>query len=124
MSDALRSYIRVGGRVFKINLKAESITAEQFILLNKYTTNEATTIENLHYIVAVLTNEVKLFRKRKFDYDYEGKAQLFKEKLSINTVYASSVFFCKVYKKWLEVSETYLIQKVKEMEQMKMEQMI
>lgn len=116
MSEKLTSYFRCGSRVFKVNLKAESITAEQYILLNKYTATDESTIENLHYIIAILTNEKKYWViTKKFDYDFEGKSQLFKNELSINKVFASSVFFCKVYKKWLEVSETYLIEKTKEM---------
>ena len=120
--DRLRGSFNIGMKRFDIQLNSQNISAEQFILLNKYTTDEANTIENMHYIMAVLTNQKRWFKSLPFSEDFEGKAQLFKEKLSIGVAYPAAVFFCKVYKSWLDLIETYLIQKAvtmkKEMEKM------
>ena len=122
MSDLLTPMFRCGGKTFNVVMNAEKISAEQFILLNRYTENEANTIDNLHYILAVLTNERRYWSVHRFDYNFEAKAQLFKEKLSIEMAHAPAVFFCKVYKSWLAISETYLVEKMKEItEKAKME---
>ena len=120
ISEKLNKRFKIKGRVFDVQFKAEQITAEQFIILNKYTENEATTTDNLHYILAVLTNErTGIWGKLKsFDFDFEGKALLFQEYLSIDKAFAPSVFFCEVYKSWLGVTETYLMQRAKELEAM------
>ena len=115
LSERLHNHFRIGRRLFKVRLKAEQISAEQFILLNRYTESNDDTIENLHYIMAVLTNEVGWFGLKKFDVDFEGKAKLFKENLSIEHAFAPSVFFFEVYKSWLKVSETYLLKEAKKM---------
>ena len=118
ISTKLNKTFRIGVRVFDTVLEAETITAQQFILLNKYTGSEAETTENLHYILAVLTNERKgIFgRKYPFDFDFENKAQLFKDKLSIDHAFAPSVFFCKIYESWLDVTQTSLLKQAKEVE--------
>jgi len=120
ISDKLNKRFKIGSRVFDVLLKAEEITAEQFIILNKYTENDDTTTDNLHYILAVLTNERAGIwgRKKPFDFDFENKALLFQEFLSIDKAFAPSVFFCEVYKSWLGVGETYLLQRAKELEKM------
>ena len=112
LSEKLNSTFKIGRRRFKVLLEAEKISAEQFILLNRYTANDANSIENLHYILAVLTNEHRFFRKiQAFDHDFEAKAKLFQDKLSIEKAFAPSVFFCEVYKQWLNATETYLLKK-------------
>jgi len=118
LSEKLHNHFRIGRRLFKVRLQAEQISAEQFILLNRYTESHDNTIENLHYIMAVMTNEVGWFGLKKFDVDFEGKAKLFKEKLSIEHAFAPSVFFFEVYKSWLSLSETYLLNQAKNLKTM------
>jgi hypothetical protein len=116
ISDTLKPIFKCGGKTYNVLMNAEKISTEQFILLNRYTENEANTIDNLHYILAVLTNEKQYWwssNVHRFDYNFEEKAKLFKDKLSIEMAHAPAVFFCKVYKSWLEITETYLLEKMK-----------
>lgn len=114
LTESFNVKFRIGRRRFRIIVEANKISAEQFILLNRYTANEANSIENLHYILATLTEEVTWMGKRlKYDHDFEGKAKLFQDKLSIEMAFAPSVFFCEVYKSWLTATETYLAKKAK-----------
>ena len=111
LPEKLRKIFRIGFKRYFIELEAKNITAEQFILLNKYTTSEAFTIENLHYIMAVLTYERKWWKKQPFDKDFEAKAELFRKELTIDIAYPVSVFFCEVYRVWLETTKIFLIEK-------------
>ena len=62
----------------EFELKAQNITAQQYILINRYTVNRGNVVENMHYLMAALSYEVDLLGRRKaWDYNYEAKAQTF-----------------------------------------------
>ncbi len=113
LPEKLRNDFRIGFKRYKIELRAQNITAEQFILLNKYTTSESTIIENLHYTLAVLSYEKKLVGLQRFDKDFEDKAQRIQKELTIDIAYPVAVFFWAVYQSWLEATKTYLVKKAK-----------
>jgi len=116
---------RIGRRVFDVCLEANKLTAEQFILIARYTESEANTIENLHYIMAALTQEHKLLiGLHPFAFDYEGKAELFRQRLTIDKAYGTAVFFCEVYKSWLNATEIYLVEEAKKLQTMVKESLI
>lgn len=114
LPDKLINKCRIGLKRFKLELRPQNISAQQLILLNKYAETEDKSIENLHYIMATLSYEEKLIGLHKFDHDFEKKAQLFREKMTIDIAYPLTVFFCATYAGWLEATETYLIEKAKE----------
>ena len=117
MSDKLVSSFKVKGRTFKVILECQKLNAQQLILMMKYCPTLETVTANIHYIMAVITNEKKWYLRKPlpFEEDFEGKAELFKG-MSIETVHATCVFFCKVYKSWLEATETSLLMKAKELQ--------
>lgn len=113
--DKLKSGCFVMGSWYDIETKANNINAEQFILLNKFTTSEAETVANLHNIMATLTYKRKyVFGKREpFSKDFEAKAEAFKNHMSIEIANGAAVFFCNLYKGLLSSSEIYLMQQAK-----------
>jgi len=99
--------VKIGKR-YRIMTEANKLTAQQFILLNKFTKDEDTTVANLHYIMAVISSERRRFKKDlPFDHEFEDKAQKFKG-MSIATAYPVALFFCVLYKKLQEATLNYL----------------
>ena len=112
--EVLMKTFKIGFKRYWIELEVKNMTAEQFILINRYTKTEADTIANLHYLMAVISYERRWWKKQPFDKDFEAKAELFRNKLTIDIAYSVSVFFCNLCRSWLQATQIYLVEKATE----------
>ena len=107
--ERLKKRVRIGAKFYEFELKAQNITAQQYILINRYTVNEGNVVENMHYLMAALSYEVDLLGRRKaWDYNYEAKAQTFLKQMPYDIANTIMVFFCKVYAAWSEATKDFL----------------
>lgn len=116
--ENLKFSFKIKGRRFKMIPNATEMQGQHFISLQQYSGDEI--INNLHKIMAMLTTEVNIFGKPK---KIKNVAKHFDEvsKLFLQLPYdianTYSLFFSILYPKLLETTQTFLMEKVKEMEQ-------
>jgi hypothetical protein len=104
------------GKIYKTELRIEKIKGGQYIDLTTYTKDSDKIIDNLHYLIAIMTSNVNWFGfKKKYNADEMIKrAELFK-KLPITITYPLCVFFCQVLINSTISIQDYSIQKAEQL---------
>lgn len=102
-------YFYFKGKFYKPVTNFRSIIGGQYIDLSSYCKEQEKIMQNIHYLSAIVCDEVNWFGFRK---KYEGeklnaKAELFKE-LPVTVIYPVAVFFCNNLMSLTDATQTYL----------------
>lgn len=95
-----------GNHVYKFKTQPDQLNAEEFKMLQHY---GQTGVENLHWIVAILTNKYRVFPSRFCDNtNIAERAEYLKTRMSFGMAYAYMLFFSTYYPSLLRVGQAYL----------------
>jgi|SRR5689334_13825062 len=89
---------------YKMKVHPNQLSKQEFALLQKYAGDY---VENLHYIMALLSTKYTLFGRVVIDTDFEKRAQLFKSKMPFGIAYGYALFFSTYYPHLLQIGLAY-----------------
>jgi len=107
LPERMSGAIVLGGKVFHPKPNINTMTAEQFIILSKFTQSNAETITNLHQIMATVTQRIKFGFYHSWDKNFAEKVELMLD-CPISKALPIALFFLKLQSDWLAITETYL----------------
>ena len=107
-SKRIRFFIK--GKRFEIKLNATELTGGQYIDLMTFLKEPEATNQNIHSIIAVLTQPLKwgLFRTKYDGKDHAARAALFYENIPVSVAYPILVFFCNLSEHLTVAMQAYL----------------
>jgi len=120
---AIKQFIKLSGKRFKVNTKLNTISAGEYIDLSNYTKDKETVNQNLHNILAIFFVPVNVFGNKRNKYYQDGvlkleqrnkNAEIIKENIMMSDVFSLSGFFLKLYESLMEATVNYSMLKAKE----------
>lgn len=110
---------RHGLTVYKFVASQHELAAHQFIAVQDLFGQQDKWVDNLHKIMAALAVKYRWFRKSEIKpTEFEGVAELFKNKMSIANAYAYALFFSAYFPELLETTRQYLETQVEKLKKM------
>lgn len=107
---------RHGLTTYKFVASQHELAAHQFITVQDLFGQQDNWVGNLHKIIASLAVKYKWFRKSEIKpTEFEGVAELFKERMSIANAYGYALFFSAYLPELLETTHQYLEQEVEKL---------
>jgi hypothetical protein len=104
---------RHGLTTYKFVASQHELAAHQFIAVQDLFGQQDNWVGNLHKIMAALAVKYKWFRKSEIKpTEFEGVADLFRERMSIANAYGYALFFSLCLPELLETTRVYLEQEV------------
>ena len=104
---------RHGLTTYKFVASQHELAAHQFIAVQDLFGQQDKWVDNLHKIMAALAVKYKWFRKSEIKpTEFEGVADLFRERMSIANAYGYALFFSLCLPELLETTRQYLEQEV------------
>ena len=104
---------RHGLTTYKFVASQHELAAHQFIAVQDLFGQQDKWVDNLHKIMAALAVKYKWFRKSEIKpTEFEGVAELFKERMSIANAYGYALFFSAYLPASLEITQVYLEREV------------
>jgi len=104
---------RHGLTTYKFVASQHELAAHQFIAVQDLFGQQDKWVDNLHKIMAALAVKYKWFRKSEIKpTEFEGVADLFRERMSIANAYGYALFFSLCLPELLETTRVYLEQEV------------
>ena len=104
---------RHGLTTYKFVASQHELAAHQFIAVQDLFGQQDKWVDNLHKIMAALAVKYKWFRKSEIKpTEFEGVADLFRERMSIANAYGYALFFSLCLPELLEITRQYLEQEV------------
>lgn len=118
--NTIKTSFKIKGRRFRMIKNATEMEGQHFVALQKYNNEDLKDlINNLHEIMALLTEEVNIFGKPKkikhIGSHFDEVSKLFLE-LPYEIAYSYSLFFSLLYPKLLNATQTYLETMVKKLQ--------
>ena len=109
----LPRFFYLKGKFYKPITDFRNITGGQYIDLSSYCKNQDKIMENIHYLSAIVCDEVSWYGgKKKYDGEkLNEKAELFKQ-LPITVLYPITLFFCTNLLALTDAIQTYLEQEI------------
>ena len=107
---------RHGLTTYKFVASQHELAAHQFITVQDLFGQQDNWVGNLHKIMAALAVKYKWFRKSEIKpTEFEGVADLFRERMSIANAYGYALFFSAYLPASLEITQVYLEQEVEKL---------
>jgi hypothetical protein len=107
---------RHGLTTYKFVASQHELAAHQFIAVQDLFGQQDKWVDNLHKIMAALAVKYKWFRKSEIKpTEFEGVADLFRERMSIANAYGYALFFSLCLPGLLEATRVYLEQEVEKL---------
>ena len=107
---------RHGLATYKFVASQHELAAHQFIAVQDLFGQQDNWVGNLHKIMAALAVKYKWFRKSEIKpTEFEGVADLFRERMSIANAYGYALFFSAYLPASLEITQVYLEQEVEKL---------
>lgn len=100
-----QKYLKCGTKKYKVNYRVTDLTHGQYVSLQHFSEKP---IENMHYILACISNPVRFGIKFKNKTSKHLKYSQDLLNARMIDVYHSSVFFCKVYTNSIKAIRGYL----------------
>ena len=117
---------RHGLTTYKFVASQHELAAHQFIAVQDLFGQQDKWVDNLHKIMAALAVKYKWFRKSEIKpTEFEGVADLFRERMSIANAYGYALFFSAYLPELLETTRQYLegeVEKLKKIAEEKTDQ--
>jgi hypothetical protein len=113
--DTIKLKFKFKGRRFRMIKNATEMQGQHFIQLQQY----KDVVENLHEIMALLTEQVNIFGKaikvKNLGEHFQEKSNMFRQ-LPYQYAHGYSLFFSLLYPKLLDATQIYLSQMVKKLQ--------
>lgn len=107
---------RHGLTTYKFVASQHELAAHQFIAVQDLFGQQDNWVGNLHKIMAALAVKYKWFRKSEIKpTEFEGVAELFKERMSIANAYGYALFFSAYLPASLEITQVFLEREVEKL---------
>jgi hypothetical protein len=107
---------RHGLTTYKFVASQHELAAHQFIAVQDLFGQQDNWVGNLHKIMAALAVKYKWFRKSEIKpTEFEGVAELFRERMSIANAYGYALFFSAYLPASLEITQVFLEQEVEKL---------
>jgi hypothetical protein len=107
---------RHGLTTYKFVASQHELAAHQFIAVQDLFGQQDNWVGNLHKIMAALAVKYRFFRKSEIKpTEFEGVADLFRERMSIANAYGYALFFSAYLPASLEITQVYLEREVEKL---------
>ena len=107
---------RHGLTTYKFVASQHELAAHQFIAVQDLFGQQDNWVGNLHKIMAALAVKYRFFRKSEIKpTEFEGVADLFRERMSIANAYGYALFFSAYLPASLEITQVFLEQEVEKL---------